>query len=151
VQGWVNKKLEGQATPRLFHHLDLGQLVMQIVPSNLLAAMWLQLAHAIAGNKQYRACRECGNWFEISSEDDGLTARREFCSDPCKSRDYRRRREQALALKAEGRTLQQIADKNRADPELLEVSIAGGHRGAYTTVVPQPRPRPDAFYFHHPW
>jgi hypothetical protein len=127
VQGWVNEALKGHATPRLLHHLDLGKLVMQIVPDNLLSAMWLQLAHGIAGNKEYRACKECAGWFEISGDEDGRTARRLFCSDPCKSRDYRRRKERASALRAEGKTPKQIAEELDTDVETVKKWV--GTRG----------------------
>jgi hypothetical protein len=120
IQEWVNEQLEGKAMPRLLHHLGLGRLVMQIVPNSLLTAMWLQLAHAIAGSKQYRACKECAGWFEISGDDDGRTARRLFCSDPCKSRDYRRRKERVVALKAAGRTPKQIAGETDTDLETVQ-------------------------------
>lgn len=100
IQGWVNRHLERKAMPRLLHHRGLGTMVLMIVPSSLLSAMWLQLAHAIAGNKDYRACRECGNWFEVSRAEDARTARRMFCSDACKSRDYRRRRDEESSKKA---------------------------------------------------
>jgi endogenous inhibitor of DNA gyrase (YacG/DUF329 family) len=71
--------------------------------------MWLQLAEAIAGNKLHRPCKECGKWIEISTEEDGRSARRAFCSDACKSRDYRRRIEKARQLRAEGMPVKAIA------------------------------------------
>jgi hypothetical protein len=101
VQRWINKHLEGQVAPRLLYQLDTGHQVLQMVPSTLLSAAWLQLAQAIAGNHTYRACKECGEWFEISARADGRTARRLFCSDACKSRDYRRHREAALRSKSQ--------------------------------------------------
>jgi hypothetical protein len=111
VQRWINSHLDGQVSPRLLYHLDVGKQVLQFMPSNLLGAMWLQFAQAIAGNKQQRACKECGRWFEISSEDDGRTARKLFCSDPCKSRDYRGRKDKARQLKAEGKAVKEIAEE----------------------------------------
>jgi hypothetical protein len=91
VQRWINARLHGQVAPRLLYNLDTGQQVMQIVPNTLISALWLQFARGIAGNLEQRVCKECGTWFEVSSRDDGRSARRLFCSDPCKSRDYRRR------------------------------------------------------------
>jgi endogenous inhibitor of DNA gyrase (YacG/DUF329 family) len=93
IQGWINRRLEGRVAPRLVYRMADGTQVMQIVPSQLIGALWLQFANAIAGNKEYRACKECGTWFEISSAGDARTARRQFCSDRCKSRDYRKRRQ----------------------------------------------------------
>ena len=96
VQRWINDHLKGKAAPHLSYNIDIGKRVLQIIPEDLLAAMWLQFAQAIDGNKEYRACKECGRWFEISHRQaDGRTKRREFCSDACKSKDYRTRRDRA--------------------------------------------------------
>ena len=101
VQRWINSQLEGNTAPRLLYHTELGEMVLQIVPSTLLAAMWLQFAQAIAANKVYRTCRECGNWFEVPTATDGRSERRVFCSDPCKSKDYRRRLADEITKKAQ--------------------------------------------------
>jgi hypothetical protein len=96
VQRWVNSALEGHVTPNLLYDPKPGKPVLQIVPENLLSAMWLQFARAIEGDKEYRACKECGKWIELSHRQvDGRTKRREFCSDACKSKDYRKRKERA--------------------------------------------------------
>jgi hypothetical protein len=124
VQRWINEHLKGKAAPCLVYHLDLGKRALQIIPNNLLSAMWLQFAQAIAANKgyaDYRACRECGKWFELSHKQaDHRTVRRQFCSDPCKSRDYRRRKERAQQLKAEGKPLKDIAKELDTDAETIK-------------------------------
>jgi len=111
IQRWINQHLEGNVSPRLLYHTDLDQQVLRFVPKNLLGALWLQLAQAIDANKEYRACRECGKWYEVSLEGDGRTKRRQFCSDPCKSKDYRRRRDRARELHAKGRPVREIAQE----------------------------------------
>lgn len=115
VQRWINDKLNEHAAPRLLYNLDLGKQVLQIVPKDLLGAMWFQLAQAIAGNRNYRTCRECSKWFEISAEADGRSARKLFCSDPCKSRDYRRRKDRVRELKAERKSVPQIVKQLHAE------------------------------------
>jgi hypothetical protein len=120
VQRWVNDHLDDTVAPRLLYDLDLGAQVLQIVPRNLAGAMWLQLAQTIAGNKHHRTCKECGKWFEVSSEEDGRTARRIFCSDPCKCRDYRRRKERAQQLKVEGKPVKDIAQELDTDAETVK-------------------------------
>jgi hypothetical protein len=112
VQRWINDHLESRVSPRLVFNADLDKRVMQIVPKNLLAGMWLQFARAVEGNTQFRACRECGDWFALSHKQaDRRTVRREFCSDPCKSKNYRQRKETALRLKAKGKAVEEIASK----------------------------------------
>jgi hypothetical protein len=121
VQRWINKHLAGKVTPRLLYNLDTGQQVLQVVPATLLSAAWLQFAQAIAGNRQHRTCKECGGWFEVSVRDEGRTARRLFCSDPCKSRDYRRNKKMAQDLKSAGKLVPgAAAAKNR---KTIEKSI----------------------------
>lgn len=71
---------------------------LSFVPQNLLAAMWLQLALAVAGDKQFRQCKFCRRLIEISTDDTGFRSHREFCSGTCKTNDYRRRRRMASAL-----------------------------------------------------
>jgi hypothetical protein len=119
VQRWVNAHLR-HAAPRLVYDSQIGKPVFQVVPANLLAAMWLQLAESMSGNKQYRTCKECGKWFEISSDDDGRTARRLFCDDPCKSRDYRRRKERAQQLRTKGKPVKDIAKELDTDVETIK-------------------------------
>lgn len=84
---------------------------MKFAPLTLLAAMWLQLALAIAGDKQFVACKFCRHLFEISTEQTGFRSHREFCTDVCKTKDYRRRKRTALKLAAGGASLSTIAER----------------------------------------
>jgi hypothetical protein len=124
VQRWINTHLKDRASPRLLYQLEFGTQVLQIVPHNLLGAMWLQFAHVIAGNKKHRPCKECGKWIEISSEDDGRSARRMFCSDSCKFRDYRRRKDRAQQLRTEGKPVKDIAKELDTDVETIKKWVA---------------------------
>jgi hypothetical protein len=129
---WINTYLKGSVV-KIATNPATGKPVLNIIPNRLLSALWLQLARAITGSKQYRSCRECGKWFELSGDDDGRTARRMFCSDPCKSRDYRRRKDRALALKGRGRTPRQIAERLAAegletDPATVRKWVGGRGR-----------------------
>jgi hypothetical protein len=87
----VNVNLFRRVQPDLTVKLGTGTPALRFYPDDLLRAMWLQFAQGIAGNKDYRACSFCNSWFDLSSSYDGRTARRMFCSDACKSRDYRKR------------------------------------------------------------
>lgn len=125
VQEWVNKHLEGHVSPRLVYNLDRGDRVMQIVPDSLLAAMWLQFAHSIEGHKSFRSCKQCGKWFELShKQSDRRTVRREFCTDQCKSRDYRRRKDMAVRLRSEGKKPLEIARELNTEIETIREWIA---------------------------
>ena len=65
------------------------RLRLQLMPTNLLEAMWLQFGQAVASDKSFRQCRECGTWFKNSPK----TARSDkiFCSGACKAKAYRER------------------------------------------------------------
>jgi hypothetical protein len=95
VQRWINKKLKGNASPQLRYDIERGERILQVIPDTLLSAMWLQFAQTFAGHRKHRACKTCGRWFEISTEDTGFRVNRQFCSDACKSKDYRDRKDQA--------------------------------------------------------
>ncbi len=61
---------------------------LRIEPLTLISAMWLQLARAFTGDKQFVACKFCRRMFEISTDQTGFRSHREFCTDSCKTKDY---------------------------------------------------------------
>jgi hypothetical protein len=125
VLGWVNEALEGDTSPRLLYDAERGRPALRVVPRCLLTAMWLQLAEAVAGDKEYRACKECGKWFELNGKQgDRRTLRREFCSDRCKFKEYRRRKERARQLRAEGKPVKQIAQELGTDVDTVKEWVA---------------------------
>ena len=90
---FVNTYLEGEVSPGLLwdrtdfsHHLT-------ILPQSLVGALWLQFARAIDRDREYRACLNCGDWFEVGQ---GAASRaRQFCSNKCRVAHSRKRRAQA--------------------------------------------------------
>lgn len=84
---------------------------LQVVPATLLTAMWLQLALATAGEKRFVQCKFCCRFMEISTEKTGFRMHREFCSNVCKTNDYRRRRRMVLDLAGKGMRLKDIAER----------------------------------------
>lgn len=85
--------------------LDDG-LAGRVTPLSLLGSMWLQAA--LAGNKEYRSCPVCRTPIEISRTG-GARTDAVFCSNPCKSKDYRQRQATARSLHNDGVPLRQIA------------------------------------------
>jgi Helix-turn-helix domain len=114
----VNREMEGRVTPRLGLDRRGGGLTLQFTPVSLLGALWFQLAQAIGGNKQYRACASCGRWFEVSPD----TARADavYCKEACRSRAYRARKERAARLAAEGRSAKEIAAELGSDVKTVQ-------------------------------
>jgi hypothetical protein len=113
LQAKVNERLAGQVGVGLLHDVAQARPRLQPVPRTLLAALWLQFAAAVAEGKEYRTCRECGAWFELSPE----TARtnRRFCTNACRSRMYRQRQGRARERHAEGVPVEDIARELETD------------------------------------
>jgi hypothetical protein len=111
---------------------DAGQPRLKIEPLTLISAMWLQLALATSGDKQFVACKFCHRMFEISTEQTGFRSHREFCTDSCKTKDYRKRRRTALRLAAAGSSVKEISDKTRTESGTVRSWLAAAKlaRGA---------------------
>jgi hypothetical protein len=107
IQAKVNEHLAGQTETGLLYDQDRRRLRLCQVPRTFLAALWLQFAQAVAEDKHYRQCNECGDWFEVSLAIARTNQR--FCSNACRSRLYRQRQARAKELFAEGKNLQEIA------------------------------------------
>jgi hypothetical protein len=113
----VNEHLR-ETSNQLLYEPEHKRLVLQPVPGNLIGAIWLQFASAVSADKDYRRCRECGTWFELSPE----TARtnRRFCSGACRSKAYRERQGRAQEMYAEGKSLRQIARELDTDLAVIQ-------------------------------
>jgi hypothetical protein len=130
VQTLANKQLWTHAGPCLLYgpptlrdglraeELPQNRLHLRIVPKNLLGAIWLQYARGIDGNKDYRRCRACGKWFEISLEANRPT--RFFCEDACRYKVYRERIAAAQKLHFEGVSIEVIAQHLETDTATVE-------------------------------
>ena len=99
VQRWIQRSPQGQCVSTAsIRRSELDKRVVQIIPDSLLAAMWLQLAQAVAGNRQHRSLQGLPPMVrKLSTEEDGFRISRVFCSDPCESKDYRMRKESRFA------------------------------------------------------
>lgn len=64
-----------------------------LAPRDLLTVIWIQLADAIEKRHRYRRCQECGKWFRALSQGG---SRRDYCSDACRVRAYRKRKKERL-------------------------------------------------------
>lgn len=78
-----------------------GAALLCIRPTTLLNALWTQLALAINGSQSLQTCVECSLWFAI--EADRGRSDKEYCSDACRMRAYRKRKGERLATGAKQR------------------------------------------------
>jgi hypothetical protein len=113
VNEQVNLELPGCAAPGLFWDHKLNRVVFQDRPLSLLGAIYLQLAHAVAGNRPSRRCEVCRRWFELDPAK--TRADRRTCSNTCRTKIYRQRQHQARELHARGKSLREIAKALNSD------------------------------------
>lgn len=90
---------------------------IRVRPSDLCSLMWWQFARSVELHRQERACRECGKWFILNPKD---RDRKFFCSESCKTKNFRGRKKQAAELHASGEhTLEAIAEATLSDVETV--------------------------------
>jgi hypothetical protein len=123
LQHEVNAVLPMLVSSRFVWDADRGQSSLRIVPISLFGAMCLQLAQAIDGDRRYQACPVCHRWFELTP---GVNrADRLMCSDTCRTKAYRLRKEKARQRHAEGRSARQIAIELESNVETVKGWIEG--------------------------
>ena len=96
-----------------------GPPQLRTAPMTLLAAMWLQLAMAVAGNKNFVKCKFCERQIEISTAESGFRSNRVFCSQSCKTNDYRRRKREAIRHARRGKRVAAIAKLVATEPKTV--------------------------------
>jgi hypothetical protein len=121
VRKRVDREFRCRVQPRLLPDVR-GGLTVEYQPENLLGAIWLQLALAMAGEKKYRACAFCGRPFELTP--DLKRADAQYCKEACRSRAYRARRDKAVELAAGGKTVKQIARELGSDVQTVRGWLA---------------------------
>ena len=136
----VNRHLEGQVDVRLLWRLSNKRtpsipdrhVHFQWCPKDLRAALWLQLAMTIEGEKEYRQCAQCEAWFEVNPPGDRVD--KHYCSTKCRSAAYRARQEKTHLLYSEGTSLADIAFQLHTDIPTVQRWLS--------TTVPANRRRP---------
>jgi hypothetical protein len=114
----VDTALRGILVPTLGWNWHTKQSHLGFSVQSLWGAILLQFATAIAEDKHYQQCPGCGRWFELSP---GVNrAGRVTCSDACRQRAFRQRRERALELYAEGKTPRDIAQAVESDVQTVK-------------------------------
>lgn len=93
LQRAINAALKENVTNMLLFKDDWSGQHNVVVPKDLLSAMWLQLALAIEGNHKYRKCAVCKKPFQVGVSERGKP--KTFCSDACRSKDYRQKKKAA--------------------------------------------------------
>ena len=129
---WLLNSHLHDVTPRMLFARD-GEPRISFAPTSLLSAMWLQFALSLVGDKEFRSCKFCRRLFEISTDQTGFRSHREFCSDSCKTKDYRKRKRTALRLAASGVRLREISEKTTTEAATVRSWLTAAKRRARST------------------
>ena len=112
LQATVNLELKETVGPSLAWSTTQRAFHLRLWPKSLAGALWLQMALAIALPLEIRKCVVCKNPIEVSRSG-GARTDAMFCSQACKSKDYRQRRQKARNLHGKGVALSHIAKRLR--------------------------------------
>ena len=97
--------------------------VRKLQPKNLVGAMWHQCFRFIADEVDWRICKNCQKWFEVSTRQQGKRADATFHSENCRIAYHQRRRRHAqrlaLKLQAEGLPIGEIAKRVGRDSSVV--------------------------------
>jgi len=116
----VNEKIQQHGAQfRLLWDRTHGTLreTVRVMPKSLISALWIQFANAIEGDRKYRQCDECREWFELAGY---RRADARFCSDPCRFKAYRKRQNQARSMSAQGVPVKEIAKQLGSDVKTVK-------------------------------
>lgn len=117
VKRIINDQLAGHVTPALSTDKK-PQTYWELLPADLLAALWLQFAMAVEDQKNYRRCDSCGDWFEAPK--DPTRTNQRFCSVTCRNRGHRGKKQKAIELWKQG-----LHDKAIARAIMVPVETLG--------------------------
>ena len=101
-----------------FDRLPNGEYVVRTMVYDLIDALWLQCALAIAEGRNYRACKLCGRFLELSPQRN--RADKVFCSDNCRVKSFQRHRAKARRMRGEGKHLREIAKEVGANMQKVK-------------------------------
>jgi len=84
------KLRDSLATEIFVNHTNTGA-VMDVYPKDLLSALWLQFAHMVCRNLEFKQCAACSTFFEVKSKK--RKNEKIYCSDRCRVRVEKRRKQ----------------------------------------------------------
>lgn len=85
-----NYAMGGSLTYQVRMDPDTGRIESDIIASSLADLLEVQWGMSIAANVQHRQCAECPNWFSVHPGSG--RPEKQFCSDACRMRAYRKRK-----------------------------------------------------------
>ena len=86
----VNYNIKDSLVTEIFVNPTNTSTDMVVRPKDLLSALWLQLAHAVSRNLEFKQCSDCSTFFEVKSKKRRFE--KIYCSDKCRKRVSARKR-----------------------------------------------------------
>ena len=96
VQRTINERIGAivGASARMLWDRDTERFALRLVPGTLIGAMWLSLAQAIDAGGSFHSCHTCQRYIVVHrARDYGRRRDAAYCSDACRQRAYRQRRD----------------------------------------------------------
>ena len=123
---YINQGLSREATAALVYPYKKRAMQpfcsqFQIIPKNLLGALWTQAAGAVHEGTEFRTCIKCQEPYALSRfspKTNAFTVAR-FCSTRCRVSAYRERVVRARQMHAQGLTSYQIGRELKTDLETV--------------------------------
>jgi len=109
-------KMETRFNPSI-RALSGGDISVTLEPWNLLGTLVLQLVLAVTGNKEFRQCKACDKWFELHP--DKARTNRLHCSNECRFKAHKQKRDLALKYSEEGWSLARVAQELSSNEETI--------------------------------
>lgn len=110
---------------------DHSELEQCLIPTALLAAMWLQFAQHVSGEKKIRRCEICNQWADVTDCRENWTSH-ELCVNRDKVRKHRKIK-QINELLAEGKSIEQVAQVVGEDTRTIKRWLVPKKRGRRST------------------
>jgi len=96
ISNVVNANLKDSLVTEIIVNQTNTGTDMSVRPTDLLSALWLQMAHAVSRNLEFKQCVACSTFFEVKSKK--RKNEKIYCSDRCRVRvAARKRREKEKA------------------------------------------------------
>jgi hypothetical protein len=127
IQRRVNDRLHELVSPRMLYDVGQDRMALRLVPATLLGALWLQFSEAVTEDRKHQRCMVCSSWFEIRPP--ATRSTRMYCSNTCRIRAQRSRSAQARQLRANGKSVRQIARELGTDVSTVKRWISGDKGG----------------------
>lgn len=138
VAGAIARGCRGRVDDRFEYDARSRTTGWRKLPLDLLGAMWLQFADAVAGGKQVRQCPACSGWFVVAPG--GARVDKQHCSVNCRQKAYQGRRERAAALYARNNSFAKTAAELDTDVETVKGWIEKAKSIKKAKPIKKPKP-----------